>query len=172
MTIGNNYWPSLNEFTNAINEMFRKGYISEDEAFNRLHKIYSKDMYIDEQDRRIYFNDRPNISTYVSDGPSVSTPVPMVDPSPIDKKKSFKKSNKQRKNKVNNENNITDKNIDLYIEKYLKKHPEIVGDYIKKNIKIDFQKVTTTNGEPRFALALFDDGKLISRSTLGLNIMY
>lgn len=81
------------------------------------------------------------------------------------------KSNKKRKAAVNkNITPITDKNINIFIEKYLRNHPEIIENYLKENLRIDFKKVTTNVGDARWALALFLKDKAFSSSTLGLNI--
>ena len=80
------------------------------------------------------------------------------------------KSNKKRKADDKNIISITDKNINIFIEKYLNNHPEIIENYLKENLKIDFKKATTNTGDTRWALALFLKDKVFSSSTLGLNI--
>lgn len=80
------------------------------------------------------------------------------------------KSNKKRKADDKNIISITDKNINIFIEKYLNSHPEIIENYLKENLKIDFKKATTNTGDTRWALALFLKDKVFSSSTLGLNI--
>ena len=80
------------------------------------------------------------------------------------------KSNKKRKADDKNIISITDKNINIFIEKYLNNHPEIIENYLKENLKIDFKKATTNTGDTRWALALFLKDKVCSSSTLGLNI--
>ena len=80
------------------------------------------------------------------------------------------KSNKKRKADDKNIISITDKNINIFIEKYLNNHPEIIENYLKENLKIDFKKATTNTGDTRWALALFFKDKAFSSSTLGLNI--
>ena len=81
------------------------------------------------------------------------------------------KSNKKRKIDADkNITQITDKNINIFIEKYLNNHPEIIENYLKENLKIDFKKATTNTGDTRWALALFLKDKAFSSSTLGLNI--
>ena len=80
------------------------------------------------------------------------------------------KSNKKRKADDKNIISITDKNINIFIEKYLNSHPEIIENYLKENLKIDFKKATTNTGDTRWALALFLKDKVFSSSTLGLNV--
>ena len=80
------------------------------------------------------------------------------------------KSNKKRKADDKNIISITDKNINIFIEKYLNNHPEIIENYLKENLKIDFKKATTNTGDTRWALALFLKDKVFSSSTFGLNI--
>ena len=84
--------------------------------------------------------------------------------------KNFKSNKKRKADDNKNITPITDKNINIFIEKYLNSHPEIIENYLKENLKIDFKKATTNTGDTRWALALFLKDKVFSSSTLGLNI--
>ena len=84
--------------------------------------------------------------------------------------KNFKSNKKRKADDNKNITPITDKNINIFIEKYLNSHPEIIENYLKENLKIDFKKATTNTGDTRWALALFLKDKAFSSSTLGLNI--
>ena len=79
------------------------------------------------------------------------------------------KSNKKRKLQKIDSRNITPENIDIYIESFLRKHPEIIKDYLKKNLRVDWAECKTNYGS-RWTLALYDNGEKISQSTLGLNL--
>lgn len=84
--------------------------------------------------------------------------------------KNFKSNKKRKADDNKNITPITDKNINIFIEKYLNSHLEIIENYLKENLKIDFKKATTNTGDTRWALALFLKDKVFSSSTLGLNI--
>lgn len=149
-----------------LENLFKNGLMSEDECLWTIKNIISNGS-IRQSVRNpiIYTNKNKNI-------------VPETEKSVIKHKekeitKSIKnlKSNKKRKATINkNITPITDKNINIFIEKYLKNHPEIIENYLKENLRIDFKKVTTNVGDARWALALFLKDKAFSSSTLGLNI--
>lgn len=89
---------------------------------------------------------------------------------PLNKKS--RKSCKRRKNTLNTNN------IDEYIKEYIKRHPEVIAQYVKsyigENLKIDFVKHNIKsdyyNSTDRYTVGLYDGNKLISESRLGLNI--
>lgn len=74
-----------------------------------------------------------------------------INSSSIDKGGKFK-SNKKRKNKIDN-------NISNYL----------IYDYLKRHLKIDFTLVGEGRYENKYAIGIFIDDKLISRSTATFN---
>lgn len=85
---------------------------------------------------------------------------------------------KSRKSCKKRKNNLNTANIDAYIKEYIKKHPEVIAEYVKTyidaNLKVDFVKHNVKsdyyNGSDRFTLGLYDGKKLISESTLGITL--
>ncbi len=151
-----------------LENLFRNGLMSETECLRAIKNIISNGQNWWTGGSPMMYTDKNKIYSIV---PEVVKPVEEHKEKEITKPVKNLKSNKKRKAAVNkNITPITDKNINIFIEKYLKNHPEIIENYLKENLRIDFKKVTTNVGDARWALALFLKDKAFSSSTLGLNI--
>lgn len=157
--------------TNGITEfenLFRNGLMSEAECLQAIKNIISNGQNWWTAGSPMMYTDKNKRYSIV---PEVVKPAEEHKEKETTKPVKNLKSNKKRKTTVNkNITPITDKNINIFIEKYLKNHPEIIENYLKENLRIDFKKATTTGGDTRWALALFLKDKAFSSSTLGLNI--
>lgn len=148
MTASTNYFSSLNEIGQLINQLFINGVINEDYARNAMVAQHVNDL----KNNSIRFNSEGSVK---ANNPSIS-----------------RKSNKQKKNK---KLPTIDAKI---IEEYIKEHPqiynEIIENYLKYNLKIDFKPVSRSadrfNSSQAYRLALFNGKNLISESALALNI--
>lgn len=114
-----------------------------------------------------------NGGTYQNGNTTITIPSITVENSMASKK--TKKSNNNRKSlKKKKVAKVNPADIEFIIEQYLKLHPEILDEYIKnylkKNIKVDWKSMDTNYHGRRYALAVYDNGELISRSDMCLTI--
>ena len=152
-----------------LENLFKNDLMSEADCLQAIKNIISNgSTWWTAGSPMIYTTDKNKIYSIV---PETVKPVEEHKEKEITKPVKNLKSNKKRKAAVNkNITPITDKNINIFIEKYLRNHPEIIENYLKENLRIDFKKATTNAGDTRWALALFLKDKAFSSSTLGLNI--
>ncbi len=151
-----------------LENLFKNGLMSEDECLQAIKNIISNGTTWLNTGSPMIYTDKNKIYSIV---PETTKIVEEHKEKEIAKPVKNLKSNKKRKAVINKDiTPITDKNINIFIEKYLRNHPEIIENYLKENLRIDFKKATTSNGDARWALALFLKDKAFSSSTLGLNI--
>ena len=145
-----------------LTDMYNDGLIDEETALKQIQQIISAGLFNSPNTsvsiKNLSINDKPintNTGGAIINKPSL---------------KSKKKRKSSEKECIATPKPITAENIDKYIKTFFDKHPEVIENYLKENLRIDFKKVTTNAGDSRWALALFIKDKPFSQSTLCLNI--